>query len=105
MVETGLRRRAISRLAAPRRSPFIPLAGFDIRYPLDREISEALLQLPELQNIAGKRALILRGNGGRELLGETLTARGAEVSFVNVINDVRNITMARKKRCAGILAA
>ncbi len=81
------------------------VSGFDIRYPLDREISEALLQLPELQNIAGKRALILRGNGGRELLGETLTARGAEVSFVNVINDVRNITMARKKRCAGILAA
>jgi hypothetical protein len=27
----------------------------DIRYPLDREISEVLLQLPELQNIAGKK--------------------------------------------------
>ncbi|MGS9164769.1 uroporphyrinogen-III synthase, partial [Salmonella enterica subsp. enterica serovar Infantis] len=57
------------------------VSGFDIRYPLDRDISEALLQLPELQNIAGNRALILRGNGGRELLGETLTALGAEVSF------------------------
>ena len=57
------------------------VSGAEVRYPLDREISEVLLQLPELQNIAGKKALILRGNGGRELLGETLTLRGAEVTF------------------------
>ncbi|POT54574.1 uroporphyrinogen-III synthase [Citrobacter amalonaticus] len=57
------------------------VSGRDIRYPLDREISEVLLQLPELQKITGKRVLILRGNGGRELLGETLTSRGADVTF------------------------
>lgn len=57
------------------------VSGRHVRYPLDREISEVLLQLPELQNIAGKKTLILRGNGGRELLGETLAARGAEVTF------------------------
>jgi uroporphyrinogen-III synthase len=56
------------------------VSGQNIRYPLDREISEVLLQLPELQNIAGKSAL-LRGNGGRELLGETLRERGADVTF------------------------
>ncbi|KFD24957.1 uroporphyrinogen-III synthase [Yokenella regensburgei] len=56
-------------------------SGAEIRYPQDREISEVLLQLPELQNVAGNKALILRGNGGRELIGETLTARGAEVTF------------------------
>ncbi|AVR01803.1 uroporphyrinogen-III synthase [Pluralibacter gergoviae] len=57
------------------------VSGKEVRYPLDREISEVLLQLPELQNIAGKMALILRGNGGRELLGENLTQRGADVTF------------------------
>nr|WP_318384911.1 uroporphyrinogen-III synthase [uncultured Enterobacter sp.] len=57
------------------------VSGVDVRYPSDREISEVLLQLPELQNIAGKRAIILRGNGGRELLAETLASRGATVSF------------------------
>ena len=35
------------------------VSGHQVRYPQDREISEVLLQLPELQNIAGKRALIL----------------------------------------------
>ena len=57
------------------------VSGQHIHYPLDREISEVLLQLPELQNIAGKRALILRGNGGRELLGNTLAERGAHIAF------------------------
>ena len=57
------------------------VSGYEIHYPKDREISEVLLQLPELQDVAGKRALILRGNGGRELLGETLVSRGAEVIF------------------------
>lgn len=57
------------------------VSGQNIRYPLDREISEVLLQLPELQNIAGKKALLLRGNGGRELLGETLRERSADVTL------------------------
>ena len=43
--------------------------------------SEGVLALPELQKIAGQRVLIFRGNGGRELLGETLSARGASVTY------------------------
>ncbi len=50
--------------------------------PKERFDSEGLLALPELQDIAGKRVMIFRGDGGRELLGDTLKARGASVEYV-----------------------
>ncbi|GBG02433.1 hypothetical protein AZSI13_17600 [Azospira sp. I13] len=52
--------------------------------PKERFDSEALLELPEFQAeaVAGKKVLILRGDGGRELLRETLEARGATVEVL-----------------------
>lgn len=49
--------------------------------PLDRFDSENLLALPEMQDVKGKRIMIFRGVGGRELLAEQLQVRGAEVAF------------------------
>lgn len=57
------------------------LSGRPVSYPPDSETSETLLCLPDLQQVSGKRALILRGNGGRELLAETLAARGATIDY------------------------
>lgn len=43
--------------------------------------SESLLALRELHEIAGRRVVVFRGVGGRELIRETLEARGASVEY------------------------
>ena len=59
-----LERCGLTRVIAPRR--------FD---------SEALLELPEMQDVSGRRVVIFRGAGGRELLADTLAARGAVIEY------------------------
>ena len=53
----------------------------EVLTPKERFDSESLLTLPEMTNVAGKKIMIIRGVGGRDVLAETLKARGAQVTF------------------------
>jgi uroporphyrinogen-III synthase len=61
--------------AAHQTATLVATAGFT---------SEHLLAKPELDEVAGKRILIVRGIGGRDVLSLTLRQRGAEVTIAEV---------------------
>ncbi|MDD5632949.1 MAG: uroporphyrinogen-III synthase, partial [Methylococcales bacterium] len=46
--------------------------------------SEALLAMPQMQQMNGQRCLIVRGEGGRDELAVTLRSRGANVDYLDV---------------------
>lgn len=61
----------------------------DVISPPLRFDSEALLELPELIDVGDKRVIIFRGDGGREVLGDTLKARGASIDYVTCYRRAR----------------
>jgi len=71
--------RELSRLGAS--SVIAPHVGAD---------SESLLAMPEMNDVAGKRIVVFRGVGGRELLRETLEARGARVEYAECYRRMRS---------------
>lgn len=63
-------------------------AGQPVLFPAGGQDSAALLAEPALQDMAGQRVLIVRGEGGRAELGDTLRARGADVRYAEIYRRV-----------------
>jgi uroporphyrinogen-III synthase len=61
--------------------------GLDVSFPAEGDDSEALLELSRLREAIAQpdpRVLILRGEGGRELLAERLRELGASVEYLEL---------------------
>lgn len=83
---------AAVRVATVGKSSEDALARYGIRdvvAPQARFDSEALLALPEFADVAGQRVVIFRGDGGRDLFGDTLKVRGATVDYVTCYRRVK----------------
>jgi uroporphyrinogen-III synthase len=61
--------------------------GLDVSFPGEGDDSEALLELAQLREAVARpapRVLIMRGEGGRELLAERLRELGASVEYLEL---------------------
>jgi uroporphyrinogen-III synthase len=61
-------------------------------FPKEQWSSEGLLSLPEFSQIKGKKIALMRGDGGREYLRQSLQLRGAIVSEIMVYRRVKPLT-------------
>ena len=74
MVENGI----VSFAVGPRTANVLEAEGLPVIVPEQMD-SEGLLALPELSDVHGRRVVIVKGEGGREVLARELEAKGALV--------------------------
>lgn len=74
MVEHGI----VSLAVGPRTASVLEAEGLAVTVPEQMD-SEGLLALPALTDVSDKHVVIVKGEGGRETLTQTLEARGAQV--------------------------
>lgn len=80
--------------------------GIDAHSPRVDESAEGLLEMDLLTASPPPRVLIVRGEGGREVLGETLAARGARVEHLVVYRRVaRAVTLPAPEAIAALVAS
>jgi uroporphyrinogen-III synthase len=82
-------------------------AGIEADCPSGRQNSEALLQLPQLQQLDNQRIIIFRGCGGREILAETLIDRGARVEYCELykrVIDPQQLALAQQQKTDCLVA-
>jgi uroporphyrinogen-III synthase len=97
----GLRLAAIGRATAAA----LERAGYPVHIVPDQAYSsEALLAEAPMRDLGGQRVMILRGEGGRTVLGEQLRGRGAQVVYAELYrrglpdltpDDVRNAFLSQ----------
>lgn len=64
-------------------------AGIEASFPSQGDKSEDLLTLPALQHLHEQKLLLVKGQGGRTLLEETLVSRGAQVKALELYQRLR----------------
>jgi len=69
----------------------------NVLFPRERQDSEGLLALPELQNLRGRRVALIGAPDGRDLLAQTLRGRRARLSEIHVYRRVPARLSARQR--------